>query len=62
MLILKPKTGSIFLATGFLFFSFCQGNCIKDKINSHICLMLSVYKSFQQTVKYGHKETICYKI
>ena len=24
-----------------------------DKINSHICLMLSVYKSFQQTVKYG---------
>jgi len=24
-----------------------------DKINSHICLMLSVYKSFHQTVKYG---------
>jgi len=26
---------------------------MSDKINSHICLMLSVYKSFHQTVKYG---------
>ena len=26
---------------------------ISDKINSHIHLMLSVYKSFQETVKYG---------
>ena len=25
------------------------------KINSHICLMLSVYKTFHQTVKYGHQ-------
>ena len=28
---------------------------MSDKINSHICLMLSVYKSFHQTVKYGHQ-------
>ena len=26
---------------------------MSDKINLHICLMLSVYKSFQQIVKYG---------
>jgi len=26
---------------------------MSGKINSHICLMLSVYKSFRQTVKYG---------
>jgi len=26
---------------------------MSDKINSHICLMLSVYKSFHQIVKYG---------
>ena len=26
-----------------------------DKINSHICLTLSVYNSFHQTVKYGHQ-------
>jgi len=26
-----------------------------DKINSCICLMLSVYKSFYQMVKYGHQ-------
>jgi len=25
---------------------------MSDKIKSHICLMLSVYKSFHQTVKY----------
>ena len=25
---------------------------MSDKINSHICLVLSVYKSFYQTVKY----------
>jgi len=25
------------------------------KINSHIYLMLSVYKTFHQTVKYGHQ-------
>ena len=28
---------------------------MSDKINSHICLMLSVYKSWHQTVKYGHQ-------
>ena len=28
------------------------------KINSHICLMLSVYKSFHQTVKYGRKRNL----
>jgi len=26
---------------------------MSDKINSHICLMLSVYNSVHQTVKYG---------
>jgi len=26
---------------------------MSDKINSHICLMLSAYKHFHQTVKYG---------
>jgi len=26
-----------------------------DKINAHVYLMLSVYKSFQQTVKYGRQ-------
>jgi len=26
---------------------------MSDKINSHICLMLSVYKRFHQMVKYG---------
>jgi len=28
---------------------------MSDKINSHICLMLSVYNSFRQMVKYGHQ-------
>jgi len=28
---------------------------MSDKINSHICLMLSLYKSFHQRVKYGHQ-------
>jgi len=28
---------------------------MSDKINSHICLMLSVYKCFHQTVKYGQQ-------
>ena len=28
---------------------------MSDKINSHICLMLSVYKTFNQMVKYGHQ-------
>ena len=28
---------------------------MSDKINSHICLILSVYKSLHQTVKYGHQ-------
>jgi len=26
------------------------------KINSHICLTLSVYKTFHQMVKYGHQK------
>ena len=30
---------------------------MSDKINSHICLKLSVYKSFHQTVKYGRQRT-----
>jgi len=29
---------------------------MSDKINSHICLMLGVYKSFHQTVKYGSRQ------
>ena len=28
---------------------------MSEKINSHICLMLSVYKSFHQMVKYGRQ-------
>jgi len=28
---------------------------MSDKINSLICLMLSVYKSFHQMVKYSHQ-------
>jgi len=28
---------------------------MSDKINSRICLMVSVYKTFHQTVKYGHQ-------
>jgi len=32
-----------------------------DKINSHICLMLSAYKSFHQMVNMATKETIYYK-
>jgi len=28
---------------------------MSDKTNSHIWLMLSVYKSFHQKVKYGHQ-------
>jgi len=26
---------------------------MSGKINSHICLMLSVYENFHQTIKYG---------
>jgi len=26
---------------------------MSDKINSHICLILSIYKTCHQTVKYG---------
>jgi len=26
------------------------------KVNSHICLMLSVYESFHQTVKHGQQK------
>ena len=29
---------------------------MSDKINSHICLVMSVYKSFHQTVKYGRQK------
>jgi len=28
---------------------------MSGKINSHNCLMLSVYKNFHQTVKYGQQ-------
>jgi len=28
---------------------------MSDKINSHICLMWIVFKSFHQTVKYGRQ-------
>jgi len=28
---------------------------MSNKINLHTCLMLSVYKSFHQMVKYGHQ-------
>jgi len=28
---------------------------MSDKINSHICFMLSVYESFHQTLKYGRQ-------
>src|SRR6218665_3814612 len=46
----------------FTFFcNFHQGSYIKittDKINSWICLMLIVYKSFHQTFKYGHQRNL----
>jgi len=35
---------------------------MSSQINSHICLMLSVYKGFHQTVKYGQQKIIYYKI
>jgi len=31
---------------------------MSDKLNSHICLMLSVYKSFHQMVSMAGKEII----
>ena len=44
-------------------FHFRQRNYIKitmsNKINSHVCLMLSVYKSFHQTVKYSRLASLC---
>ena len=56
---LKLKTGSISLATGFQIFFILkklQKNYqMSDKNNSHICLLLNVYKSFNQTVKYGQQ-------
>src|SRR6218665_2666416 len=60
-LVLKPKTSSISLATGFqidfLFSSMKlhRNYQMSDKINSLICLMLSVYKSFHQAFKYGRR-------
>src|SRR6218665_3121352 len=57
---LKLKTGSISLSTGFpkffsIFIKEINKNCqMSDKINVHICLMLSVYNRFHQIVKYGH--------
>ena len=58
--VLKLKSVSISLATGFwilLLLSFLLRKLHKsyqmsDKVNSHICLLLCVYKSFHQTVKY----------
>jgi len=35
---------------------------MSDKINSHISLMLSVYKSFHETVKYGRCHEITYPL
>jgi len=59
--VLKPKTGSNSLASGFLiylFLSFSSRKLHKNyhtsyKINLHICLMLSIYKSVHQLVSYG---------
>ena len=56
----KPKTGSISLATAVHFFSISSRQLRKnyqmsDRINSHICLLLSVYKSYHQTGKYGRQ-------
>src|SRR6218665_360091 len=58
--VLKPNAGSISLETGFLnlFFSSMKlhkNYQMSDKINLHICLMLSVYNSFHQMVKYDHQ-------
>jgi len=56
------KTGFISLTTGFqiYFLSFSSRKLhenyqVSDKNNSHICLKLSVYKTFHQTVKHGHQ-------
>jgi len=58
--VLKTKPGSIPLATKLelIFFSFSPRKLHKNyqmsgKINSHNCSILSVYKSFHQTFKYG---------
>ena len=62
ILVLEMKLGSTPLAKviRIYFLSFSSGKLHKnyqalDKINSHICLMLSGYKSFHQTVKYGRQ-------
>src|SRR6218665_322247 len=58
----KPENGFYFFGNRFsiFFWSFSsrklhKNNQMSDKINSHICLMLNVYKSFHRTVKYGHQ-------
>jgi len=67
--VLKPKTGSISLATSFriYFFSFLLTNLSKnvqmsDKIDSHVCLMFSVYEIFIKRSNIATKEIIYYKI
>ena len=60
LLVLRPKTCSISLSTSFrIYFTFSvssrklhKNNQMSDKINLHICLILSVYKSCHQKVKY----------
>src|SRR6218665_463025 len=68
--VLKPKPG-LFLwqpVFEFIFLSFSSRKLhknyqISDKINSHICLMLSVYKSFIiKRSNMAAKEPIYYKI
>jgi len=59
---LKTKNGFYFFGNWFsdLLLSFSsrklhKNHQMSDKINSHICLMLNVYKSFHQMVKYGQQ-------
>ena len=62
-MLIENRRYNTFLWQPVFEFIFChirQGDYIKyyhmsDKINSHICLMLSVYKSFHQTVKYRRR-------
>src|SRR6218665_405624 len=65
----RPKSSSTSPANKIqiYFFSFSSRKLHKnyqmsDQINSHICLMLSVYKNFHQTVKYGLQRIIYYQI
>ena len=58
--VVEMKSGSTYCQMKFTFFSLSLKKLhtnyqMSGKINSHICLMLSVYKTFRQTVNYGRQ-------